>query len=166
MNAWWRIMLVIWLASIGAAAADDRRAVYGRWASEGSIIEVSDAAGTLSARVIALKDPGYLEGEEYGPVGTPRRDDLNPAKALRTRAILGMELLTDYEWGDDQWQGRIYDPESGKTYSSKMWREGSELHMRGYIGFSLLGRTAVFLPVASCAANIPLMLENAELTGC
>ena len=146
--------------------AEDRDAVFGRWASEGSIIEISEQEGALSARVIALKDPLYLEGEEFGPVGDARRDDLNPEEALRTRPILGVELLSEYGWEDGQWQGRIYDPESGNTYSSKMWREGDDLHMRGYIGFSLLGRTAVFLPVASCAGNIPQMLESLGVGGC
>ena len=150
----------------GVVQAEDRDAVMGRWASEGSIIEISEQQGALSARVIALKDPNYLEGEEFGPVGEPRRDDLNPEEDMRSRPVLGLELLSEYQWDDGQWQGKIYDPESGNTYSSKMWREGADLHMRGFIGFSLLGRTAVFVPVASCAGNIPVMLGHLGEGGC
>jgi hypothetical protein len=41
-------------------------------------------------------------------------------------------------------QGKIYDPKNGKTYSCKMTLEGNELKVRGYVGFSLLGRTTVW----------------------
>ena len=37
--------------------------------------------------------------------------------------------------------GRIYDPETGKTYKSEMSSEGNTLSLRGYIGFKALGRS-------------------------
>ncbi|MFZ5907440.1 MAG: DUF2147 domain-containing protein [Nitrospirota bacterium] len=47
--------------------------------------------------------------------------------------------------GEDQWEGgKIYDPQNGKTYSCKIKLEGQKLRVRGFIGFSLLGRTAVW----------------------
>jgi uncharacterized protein (DUF2147 family) len=36
----------------------------------------------------------------------------------------------------------VLDPESGSDYKGKIWAVGKDdLHMRGYIGISLLGRT-------------------------
>jgi len=40
--------------------------------------------------------------------------------------------------------GKIYDPPSGKTYTCKAWLENDKLHLRGYLGFSLLGKTVVW----------------------
>ena len=56
------------------------------------------------------------------------------------------EYNTDFEFDDGQWEdGDIYDPKSGKTYSCviKMQKDGS-LHVRGFIGISLLGRTTLW----------------------
>jgi uncharacterized protein (DUF2147 family) len=36
----------------------------------------------------------------------------------------------------------VVDPENGKVYKGKVWAVGQDkLNMRGFIGFSLLGRT-------------------------
>lgn len=91
----------------------------------------------------------YLKGQEYFGkfvwLAKPRKDIKNPDKALRNRDILGMELLKGLTYDDGSYSGGdIYDPESGKTYSCKMSFDGSRLKVRGYIGFSLFGRTEYF----------------------
>jgi|SRR5579859_1703732 len=54
--------------------------------------------------------------------GAPLRDLANPDAALRTRPIVGISLISDFRrdatgrWVD----GKIYDPNEGKTYRSKM----------------------------------------------
>ena len=157
--AW--IGLLVWC---GVAWADDRSAVLGRWATEDSIIEITEVDGVLRAQVVALKEPRYHAGEA-GPEGTERVDLNNPDAALRDRPILGIDLLADYSWDGKQWRGHIYDPESGKTYKSQM-RIGKDgnLEMRGYIGVPMLGRTQVFVPVSTCSGSIPQMLALAQLT--
>ena len=70
-------------------------------------------------------------------------DENNPDPELKKRKKLGLIILTDFEFDDGQWEdGDIYDPKSGKTYSCviKLQKDGS-LHVRGYIGISLFGRT-------------------------
>ena len=55
-----------------------------------------------------------------------------------------LKVLKNFEYkGDGVWEdGKIYDPENGKTYSCKMTlRDSEHLDVRGFIGFSLLGRT-------------------------
>lgn len=147
-----------------ASHAGERDAVLGRWASDGSIIEISEHHGRLSAIVIALMEPIYAEGEDFGPVGATRRDDLNPSDELKTRPILGIDLLSDYAFDNGKWSGKIYDPESGNLYSSNMQlgRDG-RLKMRGYIGLPMFGRTAFFEPVASCKPYIVTMLDLARV---
>jgi uncharacterized protein (DUF2147 family) len=70
-------------------------------------------------------------------------DENNPDQELKKRKKLGLIILTDFAFDDGQWEdGDIYDPKNGKTYSCviKLQKDGS-LHVRGYIGISLFGRT-------------------------
>jgi uncharacterized protein (DUF2147 family) len=152
------------LGCTAAASADVREAVFGRWADERSILEVSEHDGYLGARVIAMNDPVYREGEAYGPVGAARRDDLNPDENKREQLILGIELLSEYRFENDRWQGQIYDAESGNVYSSNMRvsRSGA-LQIRGYIGIPMFGRTAKFQPLGECADHVKAMLALAKL---
>ena len=92
------------------------------------------------------------DGKFYGKIvwlkvpnrdGKPKVDYRNPEKAKQNDPLLGLQILSgfkkDGELGYED--GNIYDPKNGKTYSCKMTRKGAELHVRGYIGFSLIGRT-------------------------
>lgn len=74
-------------------------------------------------------------------------DNKNPDQQKRTRKITGIEILKSFVYdGDDQWDdGEIYDPESGKTYSCKIWMDDKNtLNVKGYIGFSFIGRSEVW----------------------
>jgi len=76
---------------------------------------------------------------------TKRKDLKNPDPALRERDLLGVELFTNFVYKDGSYEdGKIYDPESGKTYDCKMSLTGKNLKVRGYLGISLFGRTEIF----------------------
>ena len=83
--------------------------------------------------------------------GKPKKDKENSDKELRSRPVLGLEILTGFVFDDDEWEdGDIYDPKNGKTYSCYMKFNDDtkdELKVRGYIGFSLLGRTTYWTRV-------------------
>ena len=111
------------------------------------------------AHVQAYKDGGKYFGEIIWlktPIdeetGKPKLDDENEDEALRERPILGLLLLKNFEFdGDDEWEkGRIYDPKNGKTYKCYLEfhdEDTDELKVRGYIGFSMLGRTTYWTRV-------------------
>lgn len=64
----------------------------------------------------------------------------------KDKPILGMEILSDMSLDGDTYSGgEIVDPENGKTYRCKMWRDGDNLMVRGYVAF--LYRTQTWLPV-------------------
>ena len=91
----------------------------------------------------------YLKGDHYFGksiwVANPKKDSKNPGESLKSRDVLGIELLTDFSYNDGSYiDGKIYDPESGKIYSCKMTLKGNNLKVRGYIGISLFGRTEIF----------------------
>ncbi|WP_018611717.1 DUF2147 domain-containing protein [Segetibacter koreensis] len=78
-------------------------------------------------------------------IETTRKDLKNPNPSLRERDLLGTELFTNFIYkGGSYEDGKIYDPESGKTYDCKMSFDGKRLKVRGYIGITLLGRTEMF----------------------
>lgn len=76
---------------------------------------------------------------------TKRKDLKNPNPSLRDRELLGTDLFTNFVYKDGTYEdGKIYDPENGKTYDCKISFNGKSLKVRGYIGISLFGRTETF----------------------
>lgn len=118
----------------------------GRWRSiddatgkSKAVIEVSEAGnGTLSAKIVQLIDTSD------GP--NPLCDDCSGAR--HNKPILGMTIAWGLKPEGKVWAGgRILDPENGKEYAVKMTpiAGGRKLEVRGFLGFSLLGRTQVWL---------------------
>lgn len=96
----------------------------------------------------------YKSGEKfYGKItwlknptenGKQRVDANNPDETKRSNPIIGLVILTGFKFdGEDEWKGGdIYDPESGKTYSSYIYlKDKNTLKVRGYVGISLFGKT-------------------------
>ena len=112
--------------------------VQGRWvtAEKDAVITIAPCGAKLCGRIAEFLVPP--------PQGLDQRDVNNRDPAKRTRKLLGMPVLTGFTQDSDQWRGEIYDPKSGKTYSCEMWLEKGDLNVRGYIGFSFLGRTETF----------------------
>ncbi len=165
------VAALLWFTALlpgAAAAAQPGDEVLGQWFTGGSLLHIQrNADGMLSAQIIALQDAVYGPEEKQGPVGAPRRDDNNPDAELRQRPLMGLDLLSGYEFDGKKWQGKIYDPESGKTYSSNMRAtKGGILKMRGYVGVPMFGRTAEFISVQRCEPKIVALLRAAELSGC
>lgn len=107
-------------------------------------IEVAD--GVYGGRIVWLSEPDFPPGDPAA--GTPKVDRLNPDPSVRGRPILGLPLMEGFRYeGDGVWKGgRIYDPESGKTYRATMrLDEDGSLRVRGFVGISLLGRTTVWV---------------------
>ncbi len=73
-------------------------------------------------------------------------DNKNPDEKLRDRKIEGLNILSDFVYGgDNEWtDGKIYDPENGKTYSCNMKLVENHLEIRGYVLVPLFGRTEVW----------------------
>jgi uncharacterized protein (DUF2147 family) len=62
--------------------------------------------------------------------------------------IVGMQILWGMRPDGDEWTGgSILDPDNGKVYRAKMHLEdgGRKLIVRGFVGFSLFGRSQTWL---------------------
>lgn len=118
-------------------------AIVGKWynTEKDAQVEIFKEEGKFYGKIVWLKDP--VEN------GKPKVDKNNSEKELRSRPIMGMRLLNDFQFKSGAWQdGTIYDPKNGKTYSCIIKRkDGKTLEVRGYVGFSMIGRTVEWTKV-------------------
>ena len=114
--------------------------VVGKWKlSDGSaIVEVYQDGGVYNGKIVWLKNPTEADG-------TPAVDDNNPDEKLRSRQLIGLNMLSNLAPTDGESEysgGKIYDPGNGKTYNCSMKVEGDVLKVRGSLDKrGLLGRT-------------------------
>jgi uncharacterized protein (DUF2147 family) len=102
-----------------AFSAQAAQSVQGDWITQSGSAKVRVApcaGGKLCGTVVWIKNP--LDKT----TGKPQLDAKNPDPALRTRPIVGLQLIKDFKPASGgRWTGgTIYDPESGKTYASKL----------------------------------------------
>jgi uncharacterized protein (DUF2147 family) len=113
--------------------------VTGKWKTiddvtgkEKSILEIYEKDGKIYAKVLRLLTPG----EENKICEECSGDNKN-------KPIVGMIVIDGLTKDDDEWNGgTILDPKNGKVYKCYITlEEANKLKVRGYIGFSLIGRT-------------------------
>ena len=122
--------------------------ILGIWKTEmdESKVEVYQCGAKICGKIIWLKNPNYADSRD-GTVGTPFIDRKNPDPALRSRPVLGLQIMAGFtELGAGDWgNGICYDPKSGNTYRGKIHQAAPDrLELRGYIGIPLFGRTSVW----------------------
>ena len=110
--------------------------ILGRWWSpdKDGQIEFYKSGGKYFGRLIWSIDD---------KVGNPKLDANNPVVSMRSRRVVGMEVFKNLEYKDGKYDlGTVYDARSGYSYSCSLWLEGKDvLKVRGYLGFSMLGKT-------------------------
>lgn len=114
------------LSSLPAHAAAP---ISGHWLTNGgeSIVEIAPCGSALCGHVAKV-----LKGNS----ANPRMVDLhNPDLKARNRSIVGLTILSGLTDGGSVWNGRVYDPKSGKSYRSELSREANgTLLVKGCIG--------------------------------
>jgi len=128
-------------------AADEADAIVGQWVtSKGEArFDISESKGKYNGKIVWLKEPKYPPGDEEA--GKPVRDRKNPDESKRDRPIIGLELLKGLTYAErNTWKdGTIYNADDGKTYRClATLKTPDKLHLRGYIGISLVGATTVW----------------------
>jgi uncharacterized protein (DUF2147 family) len=111
-----------------------------------ALIEITqDQKGELSGKVVK----GLIPGEPTDKRCTLCTDE------RKDQVIIGMTVLRGMHQEGEAWEGgNILDPDNGKVYSCKMHLEkgGTVLIVRGFIGFSLLGRSQTWVRQADIPA--------------
>lgn len=132
-------LLSIVLLPMSALSEIASDSVEGVWLS-------ADGTGWIKIELSSNGPVGSIAGsaDESADRKPSDKDVLNPDPALRDRLLLGLTIMDGFtNAGGGRWKnGKIYDPNSGKTYKCKLTLiDENTLELRGYIGFSLLGRT-------------------------
>ncbi len=125
------LILVLSLTNINA------QGVVGKWKT------IDDETGKPKS-IVEI----YKEGDKYyGKIVKLLTEEDGVCRACKTKYknknIIGLVILKDLVKDDDEYNdGEIMDPKNAKTYSCYIkLEEPNKLKVRGYLGFSLLGRT-------------------------
>lgn len=98
----------------------------------GSILHIETCGADVCASVVSIS-----------PAAPTHIDANNPNPTLQHRSLCGLRIGEGFkpESSTRATGGSLYDPKTGKTYKGLMESHGDQLDLRGYIGFSLFGRT-------------------------
>jgi uncharacterized protein (DUF2147 family) len=139
------LLLLAILTSVASLSAQTSP-FLGDWqVPSGTIVRIAPCSSDLCMRIVFIS-----------PKADATTDIHNPDAALRARSLCALELGSHFHPNDATHAsgGTIYDPKSGNTYRGQMVVEGDLLRLRGYVGFSLFGRTEIWhrvhQSVASC----------------
>jgi len=138
-----KITTTLLFAFIGLLAFSQTNAdIVGEWynAEKDAVITLFEENETVSGKITWMKFPNDDNGN-------PKTDPLNPDEKLKSRARMGMVMMSGFAYDEDSvWQdGDLYDPKKGKSYSGMMtMKDVNTLDLRGYIGFSFIGRSSTW----------------------
>jgi uncharacterized protein (DUF2147 family) len=122
-------MFGLTVAVLGAAPALAAAPIAGLWTPEDgrASIQIGPCGATLCGHIVRYNVPT--------PEGPPV-DKNNPDPKLRTRPLTNALILSGFSDKGSQWDGRIYDPNNGKSYRSVVFRNpDGTLSVKGCILF-------------------------------
>jgi len=138
-----KITTTLLFAFVGLLAFSQTNAdIVGEWynAEKDAVITLFEENETISGKITWMQFPNDDKGN-------PKTDPLNPDEKLKSRARMGMVMMTDFIYIEGKvWDnGKLYDPKKGKTYSGMMTlKDKNTIDLRGYIGFSFIGRSSTW----------------------
>lgn len=117
-----------WPAAVAAEGSEEDR-ILGHWDDGSAIIEISKCEEKYCGTIVKLHKPEVD--------GKPRMDSKNEDKSLRSRSLVGVQMLTDYVYtGDNLWsEGMTYVTGKGKSYAATFtMAEEDKLEVRVKLG--------------------------------
>lgn len=113
---------------------------------------IDDVTGKPKALIRITENAGQLQGTIEKLFRAPEEEQ-NPRcekceGTFKDQPIIGMTILSGLKKDGDEYSGgQILDPANGKVYKSKLSviEDGKKLHVRGYIGVPMLGRTQTWV---------------------
>lgn len=113
---------------------------------------IDDATGKVRSIVEIYEYQGKLYGKILELLNRTPDEDVDPIckvcpGARKDKKVKGMVILSGLSKSGSEWTGgNILDPKNGKEYSCTLSMENADkLKVRGYIGFSMIGRTQYWL---------------------
>ncbi len=111
---------------------------------EGKWKTIDDETGKAKSIVeITKNSKGQYVGKIVQLLAKPENNNcVKCTDDRKNKPLIGLEIIRGLNKdGNEFTGGTITDPKSGKTYKCTIKREGDKLNVRGYVGFSLIGRT-------------------------
>ena len=131
------LICVLFLMSTTIFAAGNN-GVLGFWFTKDnqSIVEIYKKGSEFLGKIIWLDEPNDKSGK-------PMTDSKNSDNKKKNNPLLFLTILKGFALSNESTleNGTVYDPKNGKTYSSIIKLKNGGLEVRGYIGFSLFGRS-------------------------
>ena len=113
--------------------------VIGKWKT------IDDETGESKSIVEVYEKSGMIYGKVVEILRAEHKKDLctKCSGAEKNKPILGMTIINGLKKDGDEYNGGIIlDPTNGKKYKCYITLDSPDkLKLRGYIGFSLMGRT-------------------------
>ena len=116
---------------------------------EGTWVNIDDETGVKKSEIVLYREGGKLYGridrlllpEDQGKLC------VNCKGKEKNQPIEGLVILKGLEQEGDEWtNGEIMDPANGKSYDCTIkLDDANTLNVRGFLGFSFLGRTQVWV---------------------
>lgn len=124
--------------------------VTGKWQTvdedgyRDSIVEITQNQDVVEGHVRWLLFETYPESDPMH--GQPLVDRENPDPTMRQRPVLGLKVLSNFEFNGEYWvNGQIYSVRTGKSYKARMHlKSPNALAIRGYIGSPIFGKTVTW----------------------
>lgn len=132
------LLTLVLVATAGLFSAT-AQGVTGKWKTiddesgeAKSVVEIYEKDGKIYGKVVEILNPAKRDAKCTECKGSDKN-----------KPILGMVIIRGLEKdGNEYTDGDILDPSKGKLYSCTIKLESKDkLNVRGYIGFSLLGRS-------------------------
>lgn len=143
----WFLFFSLIITTQTLLAQQDPNLIMGTWltGSGQAKIEIYKNGANYQGKIIWISEP-------IDPAtNKPKTDTKHPDSKLHSRPLVGLVNLWGFSYNekDNKWEnGHIYDPKSGKEYKCTInARDKNTLNVRGYIGFSVIGRTDVWTRV-------------------
>lgn len=123
--------------------SDVSEKIIGTWVSEdkGFKVEIFNKNGHYFGKLV------WFVCDRKTPNMDDFKDKENPDPKLKNRKWLGMEVVENLTYNSDgSWgNGTVYDPNSGRKYSSVVrLKDNSTLIVKGYLGVELFGKNLEF----------------------
>lgn len=123
--------LFVLMLSLSTTNVFAQKQIIGKWLSEDKegITEIYEQNGKFFGKLTWLKKPTDKDGK-------PFTDTENPDKSKTHSPLIGLIILSDLIYKNNEWSdGKIYDPQTGKTYSCTLkLSDSNTLKVRGYWG--------------------------------
>jgi uncharacterized protein (DUF2147 family) len=120
------------------ASAQRGGSIAGRWRTDDGKAVITVAPCSAGATTMCGRISRFLVAEPAGGA----RDGNNPDRALRTRPLMGVQILSNLTREGNSWTGRGYSPEEGRNFNATVRVENGRLNVRGCV--AVFCRTVVW----------------------